>query len=425
MLLIMSISSYLLSFESLPIVRRFPIFPVIIFVFYSTVLQAQDTTATFKKYDLLPAISYSPETKLTLGVIGYRYLDLEKTGPTRMSNINFVAVYTTNNQIVAESEYDIFTNENRYRFKGYIGFNKFPDRVYGIGNETVALVREYELENGQIQDSTLVNYLRFGINRFAFRPQVLRKVSGNLYAGVMANIEYQTNYETLPDDFVIVNSGGILDDPEPFINGFRAGLGLNIIWDSRDNLLNPRTGSYLEFMNQFYGETLGSDFTYSSYRLDLRKYLNPVSNHTLALRSVMAFTSEGSTPIPFRGLPRVGGNNFVRGYFRGTYQDRNLLAFETEYRLPFWKDDVDAPFYKFWKRLGIVAFISGAQVYGTVQDAPEFNNFNYAAGTGLRILFNPETRVNLRIDMAWGLTEDSNGPGERQSGLYFFLSEAF
>ena len=42
---------------------------------------AQDTASisssrSFKKMDIFPAISYAPETRLTLGGIGYYYLDL-------------------------------------------------------------------------------------------------------------------------------------------------------------------------------------------------------------------------------------------------------------------------------------------------------------------------------------------------------------
>jgi len=120
----------------------------------------------------------------------------------------------------------------------------------------------------------------------------------------------------------------------------------------------------------------------------------------------------------------VGGNSFIRGYFTGTYQDDHLLAFETEYRMPFWNDDTDAPLKHFWKRLGMVFFASGAQVYG--QDGKfGFDRFNYAIGGGLRVLFNSESRLNIRIDYAVSISRDSAGPGKQQTGLYFFLSEAF
>lgn len=125
-----------------------------------------------------------------------------------------------------------------------------------------------------------------------------------------------------------------------------------------------------------------------------------------------------------RALSRVGGREFLRGYFFGTYQDNHLLAFEAEYRLPFWKEEVKTPFWKIWKRLGIVGFIGGARVFPDF-DRAIFSDFRLAAGGGLRVLFNPESRLNIRIDYALALAPDSAGPGSRQSGFYFFLGEAF
>jgi len=101
-----------------------------------------------------------------------------------------------------------------------------------------------------------------------------------------------------------------------------------------------------------------------------------------------------------------------------------MVAFETEYRVPFWNEDNIAPFHKFWKRLGVVAFFSGAQVYGE-RGSLGPDRFNFAVGGGLRILFNAESTVNLRIDYAVGLSPNSNGPDQRQTGLYFNLGESF
>ena len=55
----------------------------------------------YKRVDIFPAISYSPETKLTLGVIGIYYLDLRKGDfGTPLSNIDFLAVYTLSKQVL-------------------------------------------------------------------------------------------------------------------------------------------------------------------------------------------------------------------------------------------------------------------------------------------------------------------------------------
>ncbi|MBK8500987.1 MAG: hypothetical protein IPL46_01635 [Saprospiraceae bacterium] len=101
-----------------------------------------------------------------------------------------------------------------------------------------------------------------------------------------------------------------------------------------------------------------------------------------------------------------------------------MTGFEMEYRWPFWKEDTDSKLWQVWKRLGVVGFLSGAQVFHTLPDF-QISRFNLAEGGGVRILFNPESRVNLRIDYAIGLQKGSDGPGRRQHGFYFYLGEAF
>jgi outer membrane protein assembly factor BamA len=204
----------------------------------------------------------------------------------------------------------------------------------------------------------------------------------------------------------------------------RSGIGFQILYDNRDNLINPLKGTLIEFNDRHYAEWLGSDYTFSYYSLELRQYINPWRNHTLALRGLasLEYTDDA---VPLRALSRVGGHKFIRGYFRGTYQDHHLLSFETEYRLPFWREGQSfKPGWQVWKRFGIVGFLSGAQVFHDGEPVT-FDRFNLAAGGGLRILLNKTSRANIRIDYAVALRNDSGGPGKRQSGFYFFLGEAF
>jgi len=374
----------------------------------------------FKKLDLFPAISYAPETKLTLGVIGYYYLDFYRGDPrTQISNINFLAIYTLNNQIAIESRWELFTNGNRWRFRGEAVFNRWPDRNYGRGNAAGALLAEIE-EVGNTPDT--LNYLNISYNRINFMPAALWRVSPNLYIGPRFELENLSRFSILSEKVTFLNaeSSGITEIP---MEGWRSGLGLQLLLDTRDYILNPIRGTFIEASTQHFFRWLGSDYVYHNFQLDARRYINTVLNHTLALRGLLNFRFSDE-PIPFRGLSRVGGRELVRGYFKGTYQDNHMLAFELEYRLPFWREDSESGFWQLWKRLGVAAFLSGAQVRPEVGDF-RFNQFRLAAGAGLRILFNQESRVNLRIDYAIGLAPNSDGTGERQTGLYFFLAEAF
>ena len=373
----------------------------------------------YKRLDIFPAISYSPETKLTLGAIGIYYLDLRKGDPnTPLSPIDFLAVYTLSKQILLESRWEVFTHARKWRTRGELLFQHYPDRNYGIGNDASVLVAEVDKEGNR----DTLNYLNFNSNRIKFSPVVLRQIRPNLYFGLQTDLEYLYKYKVIPDQYFFLNadSARIRDVP---IDGLRSGLGFQIVYDSRDNLINPLRGTFVEFNDRHYGKWMGSDYTFSYYSLELRQYINTWSNQTLALRGLasLEYTNDA---VPLRALSRVGGHKFIRGYFKGTYQDHHMLAFEAEYRLPLWREGQPSKLWQVWKRLGVVGFLGGAEVF---QDEKQlsFSQFNLAAGGGLRILLNPKSRSNIRIDYAIALRDNSDGPGKRQSGFYFFLGEAF
>lgn len=392
---------------------------VLLFLLRQVVL-GQDTLVIYhnKRVDIFPAISYSPETKLTLGVIGIAYFDLSRGKPiTPVSNLEFLGVYTLNKQILIETRWELFGPSSRWRTRGEAFFNRYPDRNYGIGNSAKSLVVK---ENGKEARDTF-NYLFFESDRIKFSPVVLRNLLPNLYAGVQYDMEYVYRMKVAQDNFFINADSSSIQ--QLAVAGLRSGIGFQLLFDNRDRILNPLKGTLVEINNLNYSRYLGSDYRFSLFSLDARHYINTFKNQTLALHTYgsMEFTND---KIPMRALSRVGGYKFIRGYFKGTYQDYNMVAFEAEYRLPFWKEGTDARLWQVWKRLGVVGFVGGAQVMHRMSEF-RLDQFNLAAGGGLRVLFNPQSRVTLRFDYAVGLRKDSDGPGKRQSGFYFFLGEAF
>lgn len=382
---------------------------------------AADTTArrAFKRLDIFPAISYSPETNLTLGGIGIKYFDLAQGDiSVPISNLEFVAVYTLNNQIIIETRWELFTQKNLWRLRGEAFFNRFPDRNYGMGNNAAAIV--VEVDGAGVPDT--LNYLNFNSDRIKFSPVLLRKLRPNLYFGIQYDMEYLYRMEITSDEHYFINDDALVIK-DMAVEGVRSGIGFQLLFDTRDKPLNPVKGSLIVLNNINYIGFLGSDYRFTTFNLDARHYINTRKNQTLAVRAYGSanFTND---EIPMRALSRVGGDKFIRGYFKGTYQDHHMAAFELEYRLPFWVEGTDAKLSQFWKRLGLVGFIGGAQVFNNASDF-QINDFNFGVGGGLRILFNPQSRVNIRIDYAIGISKRSNGLNGRQSGLYFNFSEAF
>lgn len=373
----------------------------------------------FKSLDIFPAISYAPETSLTLGAIGIHYWDFAKGDiSTPLSSMEFIGVYTLNKQIIIESRWEFFGPGSKWRTRGEAFFNRYPDRNYGIGNRAAAMV--LEVDEGGVADT--LNYLNFDSDRIKFSPVVLRKIRKDFYFGLQYDMEYLYRLKITQKEYAYLNPEAEKIDDLP-VEGFKSGVGLQFLLDNRDYILNPLNGTFAQLNVINYNNLIGSDYPFTWVQFDARHYINTMKNQVLALRAVGSFEFTNKT-IPMRALSRVGGHNFMRGYFKGTYQDHHMAAFELEYRVPLWKENTSAPLWKVWKRTGFVGFIGGAQVFHHTNEF-QIDDFNLAAGAGLRILFNRQSRVCLRIDCAIGLSKGSNGFDERQSGFYFYLGEAF
>jgi len=105
-----------------------------------------------------------------------------------------------------------------------------------------------------------------------------------------------------------------------------------IVKDTRDNWLDPRSGSLNELDLEIGGHGLGGDYDYTKYQADLRRYIKSGKNNTWALR---AFAGVANGNVPDTELFSVGGADTLRGYEDGKFEGTKALTFSTEYRIPF------------------------------------------------------------------------------------------
>ena len=196
--------------------------------------------------------------------------------------------------------------------------------------------------------------------------------------------------------------GGILDEQDPVGHqgGLSSGLGIAILHDSRDNLLNPQRGHFLDIEQQFFAPAFGSQFSFVRFGLDARTYI-PIKK-----KSILAFQAKlglQSGQPPFRMLSLLGSANDMRGYYQGRYRDRDHYALQAEYRLPL-----------FW-RIGVAGFAGIGDVGRTPSDFLT-STTKYTLGGGLRFLMDKAENINLRFDFAWG---------RQSTGFYVAFGEAF
>ncbi len=323
-------------------------------------------------------VFYTPETKWALGGGGlYYFRPTKDKAVTRPSNISFIALYTQRKQLSFMLNPDLYLGRG-YHIQWNLKYSDFPDYFYGIGRDTPE-------ESKELYASRL----------WELNLEALKQVYGALHLGFVYFFDRTklTDIEEAP----LLAAGDIPGSG----GGTVSGLGLFMTYDSRDGVFFPTKGNFHQFSAAAFNPALGSDFTFTRFYLDLRKYFPLAKAHTLALQSRMLFHS--GEP-PFWRLGMLGGEKIMRGYYFGRYRDKNLIALQAEYRwVPV-----------FW-RLGLAAFAGIGDV------AARIGHFNlkrmkYSYGLGLRFVFDPKQKLNIRLDF---------GFGKKTSGVYFTAVEAF
>jgi outer membrane protein assembly factor BamA len=325
----------------------------------------------------LPTFGYAPETRAYVGAVALFTLRFYPDSDTRTSNAKTEISFTQNKQKVISAGWNWFSFRDRYYFSGEASFNKFPEDFFGIGNNTPETNRE-----------------NYDSRRVETRISFLKQLKPGWFTGPRYLFQYMYKIVPVPDGLLAT---GFISGKN---GGTSSGLGYTFSYDKRNNLLNPKKAGYASFSQVFFVPAFGSDFTFTRYEIDFRRYLKGFQNHTLALQAVGCFNS--GEP-PFRMLALLGSDADMRGYYRGRYRDRNYTAFQAEYRATL------------IGRFGITAFGGCGEV------SPSLSGFTFPGlkptyGVGLRFLADRKENVNMRFDFAWG---------KGSSGFYVAFGEAF
>ena len=323
----------------------------------------------------IPILFYTPETG-TAGGVAALFIYRDSWSP-RTSSVTADVIATEKKQIITEISADHYFSRNRYRLITDILFQKYPNKFFGIGNNTPESSEEtYTAQTFYIHATFSANV----ISHFNVGPIVRYD---NVAIGETAS--------------PAVLATGILPGSK---GGTSSGLGFVVNWDSRDNTLASTTGSFYQLKTMFFRSAWGSDYSYDDMQIDARKFFTPVADHIIAFQ----FSGEFMGGIvPFQSLAKFGGSSLLRGYHDGRFRDKNMIALQAEYRIPVW-----------W-RFGLVGFAGIAQVANEIGHFA-VDQFHAAGGLGLRFTWNVKERVNIRVDY---------GAGNNSSGVYVTVTEAF
>lgn len=162
------------------------------------------------------------------------------------------------------------------------------------------------------------------------------------------------------------------------------------VYDSRDNIYDPKRGKRVSATVQWAGHGLGGDFDYYKFIGEYRNYKAIGNNQVIAFRARLGW-AQGD--VPYSALYTLGGADTLRGFEDDQFRGKKMYNATLEYRVPI-----------FNKVTGVL-FTD----MGDAWDAPHVTwydddkSFNISVGAGVRI----STPIGpIRLD--YGVSKDDN-----------------
>lgn len=351
--------------------------------------QPPDTLSKFEKFNQkaeaffkwapAPIITYSSEAGNTFGLAKFNlFHPSKKDSISKPSKLSEVFTVSTKGRINFSISNDLILKENKYMILSYFNYKKTPEYLLGVGN-----------------DVSIENVEEVTVNRAKFSTAAMRRFKENYYAGISLDFSDYFGIEADSNSFLIS------DDVNGLRGGTDIGVGIAIALDSRDNRYNAYKGSLLLSTLTFYPRFLGSRYEFTNMYIDARKYFNPWLRHVIAIQATLTYSSGD---VPFYDLALLGGEDRMRGYYKGALRDKVLVDTQVEYRLPI------------WSIFGVTTWVATGRVADSFKNL-DLDGFWLSFGGGIRIRVDSENNTNLRFDMGFG----PNGV----SGFYFNFAEAF
>ncbi len=330
-----------------------------------------------------PLVALSTETNWVFGVANaYIFKTDKKDSTLRLSTMPSGFLYTLNDQILIALGANIFLPKERYIIRFENSFSKFPDKFWGIGNNT---------DNKEAE--------RYTFTQFYINPQLYRKVYKNLFLGLGLDYQRVFDVQYTPNGFFDQDKVvGVADQNSYEVFGYS--FFINV--DSRNHTYVPNKGHLIRIRFTNFDHQIGSDYSFNAVETDLRKFFKVTDRSTLAFQTFGLFNF--GNDVPYRNLGILGGNSMMRGFYAGRFRDKTFLGIQSEYRFPL------------KGRFGGVGFAGFGQ---EAKDIPQlgFDRFKIAVGAGIRFAVLKKEKLNLRFDIATGNWQAPN--------YYIVLAESF
>jgi hypothetical protein len=348
-----------------------------------------------RKLIAFPTLGYQPANGFTLGFISQFSFKIKPEN--RISLLSGGASYSSQKQILTYLKNNMYINNDRFFFSGDFRYYVFSQSNYGLGTNIVPWGAEFK----DFNYSTIEQPMNY--NYFKFHETVSYNIFPSFFIG--AGIHFDS-YSNIDDKLLNVTNEKYtyhynyskkygFSDKNYGVNGFS----LNLIYDTRDNLINTNTGLYLNMNYRFNPQTHLNKHKSATLLLETR-YFIPISKinkqHVIGFWAYGQFLTSGK--LPYLNQPAIGwdqnsrsGKGYTQGLFRGT----NLMFFEGEYRFPITKNQM----------ISGTVFANATTASAVDKDLKLFQSVQPAIGVGLRMLLDKSTLTNFIVN--FGLGRDS------------------
>ena len=348
------------------------LFFLLIFISFSNIIFAKT------EFLLYPAGGYSDETGFEIGALSFlRFVPVKADSISNQnSNIYLLAKCSTQKQFLFSFLPQIYLQDKNYLTSFNLEFRKWPSDFYGIGKDADYLSSERY---------TPLSYFLGG--------KIERKILERIFFSLQYDAEYYKIIDFEENSFL----------QKYHKSSLTSGASFGVIYDSRNGISYPTSGSYSSFSVSSHHHILGSDYDFVSSLLDVRKYF---SINDLSVLSFQIFAGIASGDVPFFRLYRL--DDYLRGVPTNLHKDSNMGIIRSEYKFFPWQGAIT-------KKIVFATFLELGNVFESIENYEISKNiFNY--GFGFRYTLFKGDRLNFRFDL---------GFGEHEMQIIIMASEAF
>ena len=315
----------------------------------------------------VPVVNYSPESTWEFGAAAQGYFRLPNQERTSIVQID--GTYSLKNQWYINAQGNLYLGcKSPWQMQFRVGYSDRPSVYYGTGNEG-------NMGLGMLRSGSPYQQQRGYLN-----------IQTPIRIGAMWSVGPMTDIVVAAFDIP-----GRYSTTSPLV---QVAMGAVAQYDSRDEVFYPSKGIFLKvsaaaaWTNEVdipEGQLATINGVLSA---DLRQYIPLPHNLVVAwqLKSQMMLSEYHISHLTlYPLLPRLGGQDGLRGINSDMFRDDIMLAFQAELRVPIWS-------------------VLRGTVFAGVGDVYDYHNWHWTIpkigyGVGLRAAIN-KAKVNIRFDIA-------------------------